>query len=87
MSDSQEKRQLTTEEWTSLTNYFMDNNYRYRENIIIPRNLGPVQIKTNEEKMVESFFESCGFKATMSCVAGDFVLISSWLNILLNFLL
>ncbi|XP_066144944.1 mitochondrial import inner membrane translocase subunit Tim22 isoform X2 [Euwallacea fornicatus] len=43
---------------------------RYRENIIIPRNLGPVQIKTNEEKMVEAFFESCPFKVIMSCVAG-----------------
>ncbi|KAL1502856.1 hypothetical protein ABEB36_007936 [Hypothenemus hampei] len=64
------KRLLTPEEWSTLTNYFVGNNYRYRENIIIPRNLGPVQIKSNEEKMVETFFESCPFKVIMSCVAG-----------------
>lgn len=75
MSDTQEKRPFTTEEWTYLTNYFVGNNYRYRENIIIPRILGPVQIKTNEEKMVESFFESCGFKSAMSCVGGNFHII------------
>ncbi|CAG9772746.1 unnamed protein product [Ceutorhynchus assimilis] len=64
------KRQFTPEEWIYLTNYFVGNNYRYRENIIIPRNLGPVHIKTNEEKMVEAFFEGCPFKVIMSCVAG-----------------
>ncbi|XP_050305364.1 mitochondrial import inner membrane translocase subunit Tim22-like isoform X2 [Anthonomus grandis grandis] len=64
------RRQFTPEEWTKLSNYFVGNNYRYRENIVIPRNLGPVQIKTNEEKMVEAFFESCPFKVIMSCVAG-----------------
>lgn len=71
MSDSQQTRSFTTEEWTKLTNHFIGNNYRYRENIIIPRNLGPVTIKTNEEKMIESFFESCGFKSGMSCVGGN----------------
>ncbi|XP_074029554.1 mitochondrial import inner membrane translocase subunit Tim22 [Leptinotarsa decemlineata] len=70
MTDSQEKRQFTSEEWAYLTKYFIGNNYRYRENIIIPKSLGPVQIKTNEEKMVESFFESCAFKSAMSCVVG-----------------
>nr|CAI5842422.1 unnamed protein product [Callosobruchus analis] len=70
MSESEEKRSFTSEEWTYLTNYFVGNNFRYRENIIIPKTLGPVQIKTNEEKMVESFFESCAFKSMMSCVAG-----------------
>lgn len=74
MSNSQEKRQFTNEEWTFLTKYFVGNNYRYRENIIIPKNLGPVQIKSNEEKMVESFFESCFFKSLMSCVVGKYPL-------------
>lgn len=32
--------------------------------------MGPVSIKTNEEKMVESFFESCFFKSFMACVLG-----------------
>ncbi|KAJ8956310.1 hypothetical protein NQ318_015046 [Aromia moschata] len=70
MAQDQQKRQFSPEEWTYLTKYFVGNNYRYRENIIIPKNLGPVKIKTNEEKMVESFFESCAFKCLMSCVVG-----------------
>ncbi|XP_056638944.1 mitochondrial import inner membrane translocase subunit Tim22 isoform X2 [Diorhabda sublineata] len=68
MSESQEKRQFTAEEWDYLTKYFVGNNFRYRQNIIIPKSVGPIQIKTNEEKMVESFFESCMFKSMMSCV-------------------
>lgn len=43
---------------------------RYRENIIIPRNVGPVKILTNEEKMLNSFFDSCTFKSVMACVLG-----------------
>ena len=43
---------------------------RYRENIIVPRNLGPVTLKSNEEKMIESAFESCTFKTILSSVAG-----------------
>ncbi|CAH1118538.1 unnamed protein product [Phaedon cochleariae] len=70
MPDSQESGQLTPEHWHYLTKYFVGNNFRYRENIIIPKSVGPVQIKTNEEKMVESFFESCFFKSFMSCVVG-----------------
>ncbi|XP_060533806.1 mitochondrial import inner membrane translocase subunit Tim22 [Cylas formicarius] len=70
MSDLPQKRPFTPEEWSYLTSYFVGNNYRYRDNIIIPKNLGPVQIKTNEEKMVEAFFESCPFKVIMSCVVG-----------------
>lgn len=58
------------EQWDNLTKYFVGNNFRYRENIIIPKNLGPVVIKTKEEKMVEAFFESCPFKTVMSCVLG-----------------
>ncbi|KAG4067643.1 hypothetical protein HA402_005415 [Bradysia odoriphaga] len=56
-------------ELDSLARHFV-NMQRYRENIIIPKNLGPVAIKTSEEKMVESFFESCFFKSFMACVMG-----------------
>lgn len=42
----------------------------YREEIVIPKNLGPVTIKTNEEKYVDSMFESCFFKSFMACVMG-----------------
>lgn len=51
--------------------YFIGNTYRYRENIVVPRGMGPVFIKTNEEKMVEAAFESCAFKTGMSCVLGE----------------
>lgn len=32
--------------------------------------MGPVQIKTNEEKLIESAVESCFFKSFMACVLG-----------------
>lgn len=32
--------------------------------------MGPVTIKTNEEKLVESVFESCTFKSVIACVIG-----------------
>lgn len=32
--------------------------------------MGHVTIKTNEEKAVETVFESCPFKSVMSCVIG-----------------
>lgn len=40
------------------------------ENVVIPRTYGPVAIKTNEEKIIESIFESCAFKCFMSCTLG-----------------
>ncbi|KAK9501169.1 hypothetical protein O3M35_002254 [Rhynocoris fuscipes] len=53
-----------------LSDYFIGNLHRYRENIVVPQNLGPVPIKTVDEKRVEAFFESCFFKTVMSCVLG-----------------
>lgn len=44
--------------------------YRYRENIIIPKGNGPVQIKTKEEKMIENTVESCTFKSLTACIMG-----------------
>jgi len=61
---------FTNEEWDRLALYMIGNNTRYRENIIIPRMMGPVKIKTREEKMVEAVFDSCAFKTVMSCVLG-----------------
>ncbi|XP_022127869.2 mitochondrial import inner membrane translocase subunit Tim22 [Pieris rapae] len=57
-------------DYDSLAKYLIGNIYRYRENIIIPRVLGPVIIKTNEEKMIESTIESCPFKSLTSCIIG-----------------
>ncbi|XP_068086896.1 mitochondrial import inner membrane translocase subunit Tim22 [Anabrus simplex] len=72
MDTQEESKQVyfTPDEWDHVVNYLVGNNYRYRENIVIPRVMGPVHIKTNEEKMVERFFESCPFKTGMSCVLG-----------------
>ncbi|KAJ6623919.1 Mitochondrial import inner membrane translocase subunit Tim22, partial [Pseudolycoriella hygida] len=56
-------------ELDSLAKHFV-NMHRYRENIVVPKNHGPVAIKTKEEKMVESVFESCVFKSVMACVMG-----------------
>ncbi|KYN29388.1 PREDICTED: mitochondrial import inner membrane translocase subunit Tim22 [Trachymyrmex cornetzi] len=50
--------------------FLVGNQQRFRENIIIPRILGPVQIKTIEEKRIDSVMESCAFKSIMSCVLG-----------------
>jgi hypothetical protein len=61
---------FTNEEWDRLAMYLIGNNTRYRENIIIPRMMGPVKIKTKEEKMVEAAIESCAFKTVTSCVLG-----------------
>lgn len=52
--------------------YFVGNLQRYRENIIIPKANGPVKIKTNEEKLIETAVESCGFKSAMACVMGKY---------------
>lgn len=54
--------------------YLIGTKERFRENIIIPRTVGPVQLKTNEEKLIESVMESCIFKSIASCVIGIFIL-------------
>lgn len=54
---------------------------RFRENIIIPTTLGPVQIKTIEEKRIESVMESCAFKSIMSCVIGIYSTILFYISI------
>lgn len=50
--------------------HLISTQQRFRDNIIIPRIMGPVRIKTNEEKMLEATMESCAFKSIMSCVMG-----------------
>lgn len=63
-------RLFTGEEYDKVAQYMVGSLSRYRDNVIVPRNMGPVTIKTNEEKMVEGFFESCCFKSGMACVLG-----------------
>ncbi|XP_013188338.1 mitochondrial import inner membrane translocase subunit Tim22 [Amyelois transitella] len=57
-------------DYDSLAKYLVGNHSRFRENIIIPRILGPIVIKTNEEKMIEATVESCPFKSLTSCIIG-----------------
>lgn len=60
--------------------HLIGTQQRYRDNIIIPRALGAGYIKTNEEKTIERFMESCGFKSIMSCVLGkDFFFIFDYI--------
>lgn len=65
-----DKASLSDAELDTIARLLVGNQQRFRENIIIPRLLGPVQIKTIEEKRIESVMESCVFKSVMSCVIG-----------------
>lgn len=56
--------------WDQVAVYLIGNQRRFRENIVIPRGVVPVHIKTNEEKAIETAMESCVFKSVMSCVLG-----------------
>lgn len=70
-SENSERRSVMNEaEWEKITAYLVGTQQRFRENIIIPRTVGPVQIKTNEEKRIERVMESCAFKSLCSCCIG-----------------
>lgn len=69
-SDPQLTKFMEKSDYDALAKYLVGNQYRWRDNIIIPRILGPVVIKTNEEKMIESTVESCPFKSLTSCIIG-----------------
>lgn len=60
---------FSPEEFEKVARSLMFQN-KYRENIIIPKILGPVKIKTTAETRMEAAFESCAFKSLMSCVIG-----------------
>jgi len=72
---------LSDAELDKIVLFLIDNQQRFRENIIIPRMLGPVQIKTIEEKRIDSIMESCTFKSVMSCVLGMLLYSSVYANI------
>lgn len=62
---------FTPEEIDEVARFLVTNQRRERENIIIPRSFTPTVIKTYEEKRISAIFESCPFKAGLSCVAGE----------------
>lgn len=64
------KISFTSEEFEKIAQSLIFSKDKYRENVIIPRLLGPVHIKTREENAIETAFESCAFKSLMSCVIG-----------------
>lgn len=65
---------FSPKEMDSLMKYFVGNNYKYREQIIIPRTVGPIHIKSIDEKRVEAVFESCAFKSLVASVMGNSLL-------------
>lgn len=67
---SNNKITFTSEEFEKIAQNLIFTKEKYRENVVIPRFLGPVQIKTREENAIETAFESCAFKSFMSCVIG-----------------
>ncbi|XP_031845726.1 mitochondrial import inner membrane translocase subunit Tim22 [Nomia melanderi] len=68
--NSEKRIFLNDAEWDKIAVYLINNQHRYRENIVIPRTIGPVYIKSNEEKRIESIVESCTFKSICSCLIG-----------------
>ncbi|XP_076548439.1 mitochondrial import inner membrane translocase subunit Tim22 isoform X2 [Osmia lignaria lignaria] len=69
-SEANGEKILTNNELDSIPLYLIGTQQRFRDNIIIPRTVGPVRFKTNEEKMIENVMESCTFKSIASCVIG-----------------
>ena len=72
--ETSENRAISDMDLDNIARYVIGTQQRFRENIIIPRTVGPVQLKTNEQKLVESAMESCIFKSIASCVIGIFIL-------------
>lgn len=71
MAEKPGSKLFTPQEFDALTRYFVGNLSHYRENLIIPRSVGPIQIKSDQQKQVEAFFESCAFKAIVATVGGN----------------
>lgn len=47
-----------------------DTKYKHRKNIIVPNQYGSGLLRSPQEMMIQNAFDSCAFKAVMSCVAG-----------------
>ncbi|CAL7951598.1 unnamed protein product [Xylocopa violacea] len=69
-SETSEKKIMSDLDLDKIGFYFIGTQQRFRENIIIPRTAGPIKLKTNEEKLIESIMESCTFKSIASGVIG-----------------
>lgn len=70
MADQQsiDQQQLN---WEFFFDYFILREKKYNpRRIIIPQSMGPVRIRSKEEKIIESVQESCIFKSVLSCTMG-----------------
>lgn len=47
-----------------------ETRFKSMENIVVPNLFGAGLLRSPQELMIQNLFESCAFKATMSCVAG-----------------
>lgn len=58
--------------FSEMLNRFVNPSTRYKtqKNMIIPNQYGAGLLQSSQELMVQNIFESCAFKAVMSCVAG-----------------
>lgn len=74
-SEASEKSIISDTDMDNIALYLIGHQQRFRDNIILPRTVGPVRLKTNEEKLIENVMESCTFKSIASCVIGIFYLL------------
>lgn len=47
-----------------------DTRFRSMDNLFVPNLYGAGLMRSHQELLIQNFFESCAFKAMMSCVAG-----------------
>lgn len=69
-SNTPNKVLFTQEEFEKIAQHLIFKRDKFRENILIPKLPGPVQIHTKEENMIETAVESCAFKSITSCIIG-----------------
>ena len=66
------ENKVTEVRFDYLMKRFIDPDTRFREtkNVFVPNRFGAGLLSSPQELMVQRVFESCAFKAAMSCVAG-----------------
>ncbi|CAK9798520.1 Mitochondrial import inner membrane translocase subunit Tim22 [Anthophora plagiata] len=70
LPEASEKKGITDTDLDYIAMYLTTSQQRFRENIIIPRTVGPIHLMSNEEKLIQRAMESCIMKTVSSCVMG-----------------
>ncbi|KAL7638524.1 UNVERIFIED_CONTAM: hypothetical protein RMT77_011094 [Armadillidium vulgare] len=70
MEDNNKIPTFTVREVNEICKFLVLNQRRPRDELIIPKTYFPSTLRTKEEKQIAAVFESCPFKACLSCVAG-----------------